>query len=67
VSLFEGEYAEEKLAGMLYLQQVLLPAGAVMCSKDLDRSARLFTDGLINDWNVCDWFCTKALGPLIDR
>jgi 3-methyladenine DNA glycosylase AlkD len=33
----------------------------------VDRFARLFTDGLIYDWNACDWFCVKVLGPLIQR
>ena len=67
LSLFEGEYTEEKLASMLYLQEILIPAGAVRCTRDTDRFPRLFTDGLIYDWNVCDWFCVKVLGPLIER
>jgi 3-methyladenine DNA glycosylase AlkD len=67
LALFEGEYTEEKLAGMLYLQEVLIPAGAVTCRRGVDRFARLFTDGLIYDWNACDWFCVKVLAPLIER
>lgn len=66
LALLEGEYTEEKLAGTLYLQEILLPAGAVRCVGILDRFARLFTDGHIYDWNVCDWFCIKVLGPLIE-
>ena len=67
LTLFEGEYTEEKLAGTLFLQEILLPADAIYCTKDLDRFAALFTDGSIYDWNVCDWFCIKVLGSLIKK
>jgi 3-methyladenine DNA glycosylase AlkD len=65
LALFEGEYTEEKLAGTLFLQEILLPAEALGCARDLDRLAGLFANGRIYDWNVCDWFCVKVLGPLI--
>jgi 3-methyladenine DNA glycosylase AlkD len=65
--LFEGQYTEEKLAGTLFLQEILLPMGAVKCSKDVQRFAGLFTNDFIYDWNICDWFCMKVLGPLIIR
>jgi 3-methyladenine DNA glycosylase AlkD len=67
LALFEGEHTEEKLAGTLFLQEILLPAGAVRCPWDFGRFAQLFADGSIYDWNVCDWFCVKVLGPLIER
>ena len=67
LALFQGEYSEEKLAGTLFLQEILLPAGAVQCERDLDRFAELFNNGYIYDWNICDWFCVKVLGPLIER
>jgi 3-methyladenine DNA glycosylase AlkD len=67
LALFEGEYTEEKLAGTLFLQEILLPADGVDCERDLDRLATLFTDGSIYDWNVCDWFCIKVLGSLIKK
>lgn len=63
--LFEGQYTEEKLAGTLFLQEILLPMGAVNCSNDLKRFANLFTNELIYDWNICDWFSIKVLGSLI--
>ncbi|UCG25262.1 MAG: DNA alkylation repair protein [Chloroflexota bacterium] len=65
--LFEGAYTEEKLAGTLYLQEILLPAGALDCPRDVVRFASLFDEGLIYDWNICDWFCIKVLGPLIEE
>ncbi len=67
LALFEGENTEEKLAGTIYLQEILLPANAVMCPRDLDQFAALFTNGYIYDWNVCDWFCVKVLGSLIKK
>lgn len=67
LALFEGENTEEKLAGTIYLQEILLPANAVMCTRDLDQFVALFTNGHIYDWNVCDWFCVKVLGPLIKK
>ena len=65
LSLFEEQYTEEKLAGTLFLQEILLPAGVINCARDIHRFASLFADGKIYDWNTCDWFCVKVLGPLI--
>jgi 3-methyladenine DNA glycosylase AlkD len=65
LALFEGVYTEDKLAGTLFLQEICLPAGVLNWRRDIDRFARLFDDGRIYDWNVCDWFCVKVLGPLI--
>jgi 3-methyladenine DNA glycosylase AlkD len=65
LALFDGEYTEEKLAGILFLQEILSPTGALRWKRDLPRFAAFFDDGKIHDWNVCDWFCVKVLGPLI--
>lgn len=67
LSLVRQEYADDKLAGILYLQEALLPAGALDWPRDLPRFAALFQDGYIFDWNTCDWFCVKVLGPLVER
>lgn len=67
LELFKGQYTEEKLAGTLLLREILLPQDALNCDEDLKRMSTLFTDGLIFDWNVCDWFSIKVLGSLIDR
>ena len=67
LALFAGEYTEEKLAATLLLQEILLPQRAVNCASDIDRFAALFQDGWIYDWNTCDWFCVKVLGPLIEE
>lgn len=67
LSLFDEQYTEEKLAGTLFLQEILLAANIIKYKRDVARFADLFTDGRIYDWNVCDWFCVKVLGPLISE
>ena len=67
LALFYEKYTEDKLAGILFLQEILLPAGAIRYEKDIDRFAALFIAGGIYDWNVCDWLCMKVLGPLIQK
>jgi 3-methyladenine DNA glycosylase AlkD len=66
LALFREEYAEDKIAGILFLQEILLPAGVIDWESDLPRFAELFQGGWIYDWNVCDWFCVKVLGPLAE-
>jgi len=65
--LLEEEYSEDKLAGVLFLQEILLPAGALDWRSDLPRFAHLFDEGYIRDWSTCDWFCVKVLGPLVEQ
>ena len=67
LTLLEEYYTEDKLAGIIFLQEILLPAGALDWPSDLPRFARLFNLGYIRDWNVCDWFCVKVLGPLAEE
>jgi len=67
LALLEEQVAEDKLAGILFLQEILLPAGLMDWRTDLPRFARLFSDGHIFDWSTCDWFCVRVLGPLVRR
>jgi 3-methyladenine DNA glycosylase AlkD len=67
LTLLRETVAEDKLAGILFLQEVLLPLNAIQWQADLPRLARLFKEGDIYDWNTCDWFCVKFLGPLIEQ
>lgn len=67
LALFAYPHTEDKLAGILFLQEILLPAGEIDWQADLPRFAALFDGGHIGDWNVCDWFCVKVLGPLVAR
>ena len=63
--LFEGQFTEEKLAGTLFLQEILIPSHGINCSADVDKFSYLFSNKLIYDWNICDWFSIKVLGSLI--
>jgi 3-methyladenine DNA glycosylase AlkD len=65
--LLEEEYTEDKLAGILFLQEILLQAGALDGRSELPRFARLFDGGYIRDWSICGWFCVKVLGPLVEQ
>lgn len=60
-SLLQRPIADEKLAGILILAELVDPP----ISKELDRIGRLFDDGHIWDWNTCDWLCIKVLGPAV--
>ena len=66
IALLREEATEDKLAGMLFLSEVLLPAGDLGL-RDVARFAGLFRDGSLADWNACDWFCVKVLGPLAEQ
>jgi 3-methyladenine DNA glycosylase AlkD len=59
-ALIEQPLTEDKLAGILALAEILEGG-------DLQRFERLFAEGHIHDWGVCDWFCVKVLGPMIQR
>src|SRR5215207_466154 len=65
--LLEEEHTEDKLAGVLFLQEILLPEGALDWRSELPRFARLFDEGYIRDWSICDWLCVKVLGPLVEQ
>jgi 3-methyladenine DNA glycosylase AlkD len=65
LGLFAGRFTEEKLAGTLFLQEILIPTGALTPDRHIPRFAELFDQGRIFDWNVCDWFCVKVLGRLV--
>jgi 3-methyladenine DNA glycosylase AlkD len=65
--LLEEDHTEDKLAGVLFLQEILLPEAALDWRSELPRFARLFDEGYIRDWSICDWFCVKVLGPLVEQ
>lgn len=65
--MLQENYSEDKLAGILFLQEILLPQGALDWRSDLPRFARLFDEGYVRDWSTCDWFCVKVLGPLVKQ
>jgi hypothetical protein len=64
-ALFAQRYAEDRLAGVLYLENYLLHSTEWRAL--LGAIEDLFRNGLIFNWNVCDWLCVRVLGPLIAR
>lgn len=67
LQLIREKYAEDKLAGILYFQEILIPGEIADWETVLPRFAELFQDGYIYDWNICDWFCVRVLGPLAKK
>ncbi len=63
IAFFEEEMAEDKLTGVLYLENYLM--NKIHWSDQLARFQEIFDKRWIFDWNVCDWFCVKVLGPII--
>lgn len=63
LQFFQGKYAEDKLAGVLFLQDYLYKKTDWKIL--IPKFEKLYTDNLIYDWNVCDWFCVRVLGPMI--
>ena len=61
--LFESSIAEDKLAGILFLQEYLYDQ--LEWRALLPKYEQLYAKGLIFDWNTCDWFCVRVLGPTI--
>jgi 3-methyladenine DNA glycosylase AlkD len=62
--LMRGEFAEEKLAAILYVQMFWLDKmkGSFLMSLVSDW----FEDRHIYDWNTTDWLCIRILTPLVD-
>ena len=57
--------AEDKLAGILYLQNFL--CNKLPWAMMLEKYADIYSRKLIFDWNSCDWFCVRVLGPAISE
>lgn len=67
LQLIRQDQTEDKLAGILFLQEILLPSGEPRHALLLPAFADLFEAGHLADWNSVDWFCVKVLGPLVER
>jgi 3-methyladenine DNA glycosylase AlkD len=63
LALFEQPIAEDKLAGILYLQYYLYQK--FPWEKMFMSYVALYNNKLIFDWNTCDWFCVRILGPTL--
>lgn len=64
-SLIEGDLAEDKFAGILYMQKHL--ARRLEPDRLLEVAEELFAAGAFFDWSTSDWFSVRVLGPLIRR
>lgn len=65
LAFFKEPFAEDKLAGILYLQEYL--CRQLPWEPTLEKFEDLFNEQLIFDWNICDWFCVRVLGPMIEE
>lgn len=64
-TLIGRPYAEDKFAGILYMQKHLarrLEPGLLLATAE-----GLFAAGAFFDWSTSDWFSVRVLGPLIAR
>ena len=62
--LMRGDFAEEKLAAILYVQMFWLDR--MKGSFLMNLVSDWFEDRHIYDWNTTDWLCIRILTPLID-
>lgn len=63
--LITQNYAEDKFAGIIYIQKFLLrklESGVL-----LEAGEQLFSEEAFVDWSTTDWFCIRVLGPTIKR
>ncbi|MBN2174023.1 MAG: DNA alkylation repair protein [Bacteroidales bacterium] len=61
---FASPIAEDKLTGILILQEFLLDK--ITCEKMVCSVEDIFNRNYINDWNTCDWLSVKVLTPVIE-
>ena len=64
-SLIEESLAEDKFAGILYMQKYLVRR--LQPDRLLAVAEALFAEGALFDWSTSDWFSVRVLGPLLRR
>ena len=64
-SLIEERLAEDKFAGILYMQKHLVRR--LQPDRLLAVAEGLFSEGAFFDWSTSDWFSVRVLGPLLRR
>jgi len=64
-TLFSLPYAEEKLAGTLYLQTCLLKK--LSSGQVLSLAEGCFAKGYFFDWSTVDWFTIRVLSALVKK
>ncbi len=63
--LIREKKAEDKLAGIVYIQKYL--SGRVEADILLQNFNDLYNQGAFCNWSTTDWFCVRVLDPLIMR
>jgi len=64
-SLITETHAEDKFAGIIYIQKFLLRS--VSAGDILNTAEELFRAEAFGDWSTTDWFCVRVLGPTLVR
>jgi 3-methyladenine DNA glycosylase AlkD len=71
LALIAQQHTEDKMAGILLLHERIIKDHDTSADLEvvalLDHFPRLYTDGHLADWNICDWFSTKVLSGLYTR
>lgn len=62
-SLIASKFAEDKFAGIIYIQKFLLKR--IDYQELLAESNLMFQKGYFFDWSTTDWFCIRVLDPTI--
>ncbi len=65
LELFRQDLAEDKLAGVLLLQNYLFDKNSLEYM--ISQYEIIFEEKLIYDWNICDWFCIRVLANTIKK
>ena len=65
LEFFRQELAEDKLAGVLLLQNYLFDK--ISLEYMIKQYDMIFQEKLIYDWNICDWFCVRVLTNTIKK
>lgn len=56
-----------RVAGLSIIYDDLLASGRLRWQRDLVRFERLFIEGVLGDWSICDWFSTRILATLLEQ
>ena len=65
LAFFKEPFAEDKLAGVLFIQNYLL--NELPWELLFQKCEETYKQELIFDWNICDWFCVRVLGAMIKK
>ncbi|CAM9250947.1 unnamed protein product [Discosporangium mesarthrocarpum] len=66
-TLLSQDMTEDKMAGIIYAHEVMLPQREPDWNEGISEVSRLFSQGFVADWNTCDWLCVKVLGNLVKQ